>query len=72
MHTLKKMYRYFLTTLEHAVRGSWRNKVITLSKFVNEEMTFSPCEIQGSSLRFQLDVPFGRYSLAPWVLYACV
>lgn len=69
MHTLKKMYRYFLITLEHAIEGSWRNKVTTLSKFVNEEMTFSPCKIQGSSLR---DFSFGRYSLSPWVLYACV
>lgn len=69
MHTLKKMYRYFLITLEHAIEGSWRNKVTTLSKFVNEEMTFSPCKIQGFSLR---DFSFGRYSLAPWVLYACV
>lgn len=52
MHTLKKMYfRYFLTTLEHATHGSWRNKVTTLSKFVSEEVTFSSCKIQGFSRR---------------------
>lgn len=45
------MYRYILTTLEHAIQGSGRNKVTTLSKFLNEEMTFSPCKWQSFSLR---------------------